>query len=1012
MFRRAVYALACVLALTLPVAAQEQTGQLQGSVKDSSGAVLPGVTVEITSVSEGTVTATVVTDANGVFRVPGLRPGKYEVLARLQGFTPAKTENIDLRLGQILTVDLALAVGGVAETVSVTAESPIIDTRGSARSTILTAETIDKLPRGRDFTTVITQAPGANNEPKSGGISVDGSSASENRYIIDGAETTNLQNGLSGKPLVVDFLEQVQVKSSGYDAEFGGSTGAVINVVTKSGSNRFRGDVLTYFNGDGLDSNYRPNLRLSLSNSRVSEYITYPEDEYTKWEPGFGIGGPLMKDKLWFYGSYLYSLEDVDRTVTFRSNQQTSTFNQQWKNHRTSNNVTAQFTNDLRARFAINYNKQIRENLLPAIDGSGSPTADYGIGQEQPNMGYSGNVDYVVNSNWFFGVRGGYYSSDVIDTNVYQGTRFLFDQTTNIGMAGVPVALQRSTNFSNVPTNSESSQNNQTRLNLQADTTFYVNKGGTHAIKAGVQFDRIGLKVLSGETGNLVRVYWNRALNHSSWANRPAGSGAFGYYQVRSNGVEPERGFLTQGDINNTNVGLFIQDSWTINNRLTINLGLRTENEKVPSFSENPAIPSTAIEWSFADKLAPRAGFAYDLKGDGRSKLYGSWGIFYDIFKLELPLGSFGGQKWLEYYYTLDTPDWTSLDPAGCPPACPGALLRAAVDFRHPSNDPEANSIDPDINPMKLQELVFGFEQELGNRLAFGARYVHKQIDRAIEDIGALDANQNEIYTIGNPGEGISSTFAVAGTGEILPFPKAVRDYDAMELSLEKRLSNNWAGRFSYTYSRLYGNYAGLSQSDENGRTSPNVGRLFDYPVMVFGQDGEPVFGRLATDRPNQFKVQGLYDFDFGTTVGGNLRLMSGIPISREAAAISPNNFPVQYLGRLSDGRTPWLSQTDVFVAHDFRLGGDKRVQLSLNVTNLFNQKTAISVFSTELASGQGIAINEATFYQGFDAQALIAAQGLLKDPRFLQEGGTSSTIPGQGYQEQRAARIGVKFSF
>jgi hypothetical protein len=280
---------------------------------------------------------------------------------------------------------------------------------------------------------------------------------------------------------------------------------------------------------------------------------------------------------------------------------------------------------------------------------------------------------------------------------------------------------------------------------------------------------------------------------------------------------------------------------------------------------------------------------------------------------------------------------------------------------------------------------------------------VHKQIDRAIEDVGALDAQQNEIYTIGNPGEGVSSTFAVAGTGEILPFPKAVRDYDAMELSLEKRLSNNWAGRFSYTLSRLYGNYAGLSQSDENGRTSPNVGRLFDYPVMVFGQDGDPVFGRLATDRPHQFKVQGLYDFDFGTTVGANFRLLSGIPVTREVATVAPNNFPVQYLGRLSDGRTPWLSQTDLFVAHDIKLGGEKRVQISMNVTNLFNQKTAINKFMTELASGQGIDVNEAQFYRGFDAQALIAAQNLAKDPRFLQA---------NGYQEQLSARFGLKFSF
>ncbi len=245
--------------LTLPVAAQEQTGQIQGSVKDSSGAMLPGVTVELTNTSLGSVAATVVTDANGVYRVPGLRPGKYEALAKLAGFTPAKTENIELRLGQILTIDLALAVGGVTETVSVTAESPIIDTKQSARNTNITAEKFERLPKGRDFSTIVTQAPGANKEPRSGGISIDGSSASENRWIIDGAETTNINQGTSAKPLVTDFVEEVQVKSSGYNAEYGGSTGGVINVVTRSGTNRFRGDVLTYFSGDSLDSDNRTN---------------------------------------------------------------------------------------------------------------------------------------------------------------------------------------------------------------------------------------------------------------------------------------------------------------------------------------------------------------------------------------------------------------------------------------------------------------------------------------------------------------------------------------------------------------------------------------------------------------------------------------------------------------------------------------------------------------------------------------------------------------------------------
>ena len=159
--------------------------------------------------------------------------------------------------------------------------------------------------------------------------------------------------------------------------------------------------------------------------------------------------------------------------------------------------------------------------------------------------------------------------------------------------------------------------------------------------------------------------------------------------------------------------------------------------------------------------------------------------------------------------------------------------------------------------------------------------------------------------------------------------------------------SNNWYLRTSYTWSRLYGNYSGLTQSDENGRTSPNVGRLFDYPAMMFQDGGTAVLGPLATDRPNQFKAQFIYQFDFGTSIGVNEYIASGLPISREVGILPTSNYPVNYLGRGSDGRTPMFSQTDMFVQHSFPMGGDKSLQLSLNVLNLFNQDTAVGKYST-----------------------------------------------------------------
>ena len=165
------------------------------------------------------------------------------------------------------------------------------------------------------------------------------------------------------------------------------------------------------------------------------------------------------------------------------------------------------------------------------------------------------------------------------------------------------------------------------------------------------------------------------------------------------------------------------------------------------------------LDFSFGDKFAPRVGFAYDIKGDGRTKVFGNWGIFYDIFKLELPRGSFGGDKWWDYVFTLDTPNWPTLvDAAGCPPACPGRNITGGagyIDYRQPSLGEDA--IDPNLKPMKSAGSIAGVEHQLNDVMAVGVRYVHKQIDRAVEDTGFITADGHEGYVIANPGEGLTT---------------------------------------------------------------------------------------------------------------------------------------------------------------------------------------------------------------------------------------------------------------
>ena len=400
-------------------------------------------------------------------------------------------------------MDLALGLAGVAESVQVTAESPLVDVKQSARQTNISREQIDLLPKGRDFTTLVTQAPGANTEAKLGGLSIDGASAGENRYIIDGIETTDLQQGISGKNVIADFVEEIQVKSSGYTAEFGGATGGVINVITKSGTNALHGNALFNFQGDQLSGGAVPaegftdvfgtgipSLRINPLNSDLAEYITYPEDKVSRVEPGFALGGPIATNRAWFFGAYQPTFTSIERTVnaTTASNpagQPNSATRKRQEQYITAN-LTGQMSDSLRGRVAFNNSWRQLKGLLPTPDATDPAGSDYGKTSTFPNYSVSANMDWVASPNLFFGIRGGYYMSDWHDTNVTEVPRYNWTTTNNIGFLDVPASLQRATGFSSVLSNNKVVKDQQTRANFQADGTVYGKLGGDHQLKFGV----------------------------------------------------------------------------------------------------------------------------------------------------------------------------------------------------------------------------------------------------------------------------------------------------------------------------------------------------------------------------------------------------------------------------------------------------------------------------------------------------------------------------------------------
>ncbi len=988
-------------ALALPAGAQEQVGAIRGTVTDASAAVLPGATVEAVSAGGARLSAT--TSSVGEYRFPRVPPGTYSVSAKLDGFNPQEVANVVVSLGQTATINFSLEVGAVSETISVVGEAGQVDVRSSATATSITSEQIELLPKGRDFTGIATQAAGASNEQFLGGLSIDGASGSENRYVIDGVDTTHPQDGTSGQDLVTDFIEEVQVKSAGYQAEYGGSVGGVVNAVTKSGTNEFKGWVGLYYGDSSWNGSERPTPQLSRNadGSVARLYENYKKDATTTTEPGFAIGGPIVKDSAWFYAGYTYTEADIDRTPLGSS----VTSNRNDKREYLSANVKGNVGSQFLYKVSGNLSPRTIDGNLPNKNGSTPANADLSVVTEFETSSYSAYADWIPSDKFYLSGRAGFYSTDSKDHGL-DASEQIFFRNNPYPIPGSP--LFRPAGYTSFPGNSNINKDLWERQAASLDGNLFVNGLGSHAFKAGIQTEDITNKVSRGEAVNLMTFRWGLADRF--------GAGVRGTYG--SLGV---RRFRTEGSADSKNMGFYLQDSWSIRPNFTLNIGARTEKEEVPNYGAkvDPTLPKNAIEFGYGDKLAPRVGFAWDVFSDQKLKIYGSWGKYFDITKLEMPRGSFGADKWLEYLWPVNTLDWASLVASGnCHPStntasdnpCPGLGAPAVIlDLRHPTDPRDA--IDPSLKPMQQDEYQVGADWQWTQNSVLGIRYVNKTLKNTIEDIGYLETDpvtgvRNEIYTTGNPGKGLVAGDP-DGAGPIPAQPKAIRDYEAVELTWNRRFANNWSARVGYTYSKLDGNYSGLASSDEFGRTDPNVSRAFDSLASSFDLNGHLVTGALNTDRPNQIDAQFIYRFGWGTSVGINQYYGSGTPISTQWTYAGVFFFPY---GRDNVGRTDALTQTDLLISHPFKIG-DFTLEASLNVINLFDEDTALLIdnnqYLGDLCDSDACDGSPDYFFGGnADTSILLGTE----NPYYLKaNAGASIANP---YQAARTVRLGLKFLF
>jgi hypothetical protein len=1027
--RISAWFLVLALVLATHVSAQERFGTLQGRVTDQQGASIPGVTVSVTSLSSGE-TRTFVTDTNGQFVAADLNPGRYKVTFDLSGFTRVERPDVSVVLGRTFEVNTEMSVAGLTEAVQVTAESPLVDNRSTLIAHNVSAEEFDRLPKGRSFQSIALTAPSVNAGEVEGGFQVNGASGAENGFTVDGITTNSLINGQSRQNTVFEYLQEVQVKTSGISAEYGGALGGVISAVTKSGGNVVRGEGHYFFEGSALAVGPVKRLVLEPSLENSAFYVQDRENENRQSEFGGSIGGPILSDRLFFFGSYSPRVENRDNLYNFTDGSGTFS-NKIWRqqafgkltyaNRRVTANWSTLWTPTKSEGSIFGYTGET-PNANSTTLASYEPNRVRGYEINQVNT--SGTVDVRLTSAASVSFRGGYFHDRYSDTGISQTTNYRYGSAATAA-AGIPANLQGPLNFENTPRALITDFDTTKRTNLNIDYNHYLNFLGVHAMRAGYGIQHVVNDINSYYPGGYVDLLFGRSFTFNGVTT---GTGTYGYYGVNDRRITNRAGSDIQS--------VYAQDQWTLGSRLTLNLGIRTEDENIPDFRPE-ANGASAIKFNMKDKIAPRVGAAFDVFGNGRMKVFGSWGLYYDWTKYELPRGSFGAETWCTYYRALDTLDFGSLNLSNMPGRDLWVTPGTCRDRRFQAD------VDPDIKPMRQSSASGGFEYQLGHNGVLTAHYIHNDLLETIEDIGFLNAEGSEGYVIGNPGKGLSAIqFPTGETPAGFATPRPKRQYDALELGYNRRFANNWFFSANYTLSRLYGNYAGLASSDEIttpttggssataqqqagsiARPGGNTNRAFDLDELLWDSKGNVgLLGRLATDRPHVVKLYGAYDFPFGTQVGAFFYGGSGTPVYTYVTSTNSADLFVE--GRngwyengrvINDKRTPALYRTDLLLSHDISLpGGQKRLRLELNVLNVFNQQTARHIFNY-LNKGAIIPDRQSSFIdlahtdlsQGYDYIALINSTtdgaAAAYDPRYGL---------GDLFEAGRRAYATVKFVF
>jgi len=715
-----------VVSTMLPVSAsaQETTGGVSGVIKDASGAVIASAAVEV---SGGALIGVkkLTTNGAGQYRFVNLPPGIYQIKVTAQGFETAKVSDITIGVGRYPSIDISLKVGGEGTTVEVSADAVSIEQTTTHALTNISSQEIEALPHGASFQSLIALAPAARNEPlQDSGYQINGGANAENSYLVEGQETASVISGVSKANVPMEFIQEVQVKTSGIEAEYQGSMSGTVNVIMKKGSEAWHGQFFNYYQPSSLEPirhgylRYNPDSAYTSSSAQSTSYngsdqaVQYyvpKKDLYHRDQPGGQVGGPLWKNHIWGNAAFAPEYYTRRRTISWGGTSGDQTYLTSTEQYYFNARVDATVNSRVRlfATWLTQYYRSTGGNSDDVVDGTNSvaPNADStnglvnssvssgvsafpaDLGTVQPNQNFNVGADITIKSNLIATTRFGHYFTNYGDRGWPNAPVYVWmtsgEGATNL--AGYTFAsgdsLYHASGYQTGALESIYSKNATKHDQLTQDLEWFKNSRlGTHDVKFGYGLNHLYNDVSEGYNGPLSRIYPAQQLSAAGTqgqtncaniaATNLANYGVSGatitngaYTKCQGlDGYVYFRDYGVSGQAASWNHGFYLQDEWQVRHDLTVNLGVRFDKEYLPAY---PNMKATAnpIDFGWGDKIGPRAGVAWNVGGKDKLKISASYGKFYDQMKLSLAIDSFGGAFWHNCYYALDTQDYSSLIP-------------------------------------------------------------------------------------------------------------------------------------------------------------------------------------------------------------------------------------------------------------------------------------------------------------------------------------------------------------